>query len=90
MRYKIPAGYLPVVALIAVQTLGALTAGYAWFVAAIAVETLAALMPPRRPALASGRLPGWRAGPDRIRAAAAMAPARAADREHPLWPRRAA
>ena len=27
MRYKIPAGYLPVVALIAVQTLGALTAG---------------------------------------------------------------
>ncbi len=61
MRYKIPAGYLPVVALIAVQTLGALTAGYAWFVAVIAVETLAALMPPRRPALASaaGHLLGW-------------------------------
>jgi hypothetical protein len=61
MRHKIPAGYLPVVALIAVQTLGALTAGYAWFVAAIAVETLAALMPPRRPALASaaGHMLGW-------------------------------
>ena len=51
----------PVVALIAVQTLGALTAGYAWFVAFIAVETLAALMPPRRPALASaaGHMLGW-------------------------------
>jgi dienelactone hydrolase len=53
MRYTIPAGYLPVVALIAVQTLGALTAGYVWFVAVIAVETLVASMPPRRPALAS-------------------------------------
>jgi len=61
MRYKIPVGYLPVVALIALQTLGALTASYAWFVPFIAVETLAALMPPRRPALASAasHMLGW-------------------------------
>ena len=38
MRYTIPAGYLPVAALIAVQTLGALTAGYAWFAAITATN----------------------------------------------------
>ncbi len=61
MMSKIPAGYLPVVALIALQTLGALTAGYLWFVAVVALETLAALIPPRRPPLASAvsHMLGW-------------------------------